>query len=54
MENDIMILKQRMAELVNNDNLKYDDIYKMKLEMDVIIDKYYFDEMQLYAIIKLN
>ena len=34
-----------MAELVKNENLKYDDIYKMKLEMDDIIDKYYFEQI---------
>lgn len=45
MEKDIQELKQRMAELVQNDNLKYEDIYKMKLEMDDIIDKYYFEQM---------
>ena len=45
MEQDIQVLRQRMAELVKNENLKYDDIYKMKLEMDDIIDKYYFEQM---------
>lgn len=28
MEQDIQVLRQRMAELVKNENLKYDDIYK--------------------------
>ena len=45
MEQDIQVLRQRMAELVKNENLKYDDIYKMKLEMDDIIDKYYFEQI---------
>ncbi len=45
MEKDIMELKQRMAELVANDNLQYDDIYRIKLEMDVLIDKYYFEQI---------
>ena len=45
MEQDIQVLRQRMAELVKNENLKYDDIYKMKLEMDEIIDKYYFEQI---------
>lgn len=45
MEQDIQILKQRMAELVNSDELKYEDIYKMKLEMDALIDKYYFENI---------
>ena len=45
MEQDIQVLSQRMAELVKNENLKYDDIYKMKLEMDDIIDKYYFEQI---------
>ena len=45
MEQDIQVLRQRMAELVKNENLKYDDIYKMKLAMDDIIDKYYFEQI---------
>ena len=45
MEQDIQVLRQRMGELVKNENLKYDDIYKMKLEMDDIIDKYYFEQI---------
>ena len=45
MEQDIQVLRQRMAELVKNESLKYDDIYKMKLEMDDIIDKYYFEQI---------
>ncbi|MCI5892993.1 MAG: Spo0E family sporulation regulatory protein-aspartic acid phosphatase [Clostridiales bacterium] len=45
MEQDIQKLKQRMAELVKNDNLQYDDIYKIKLEMDDLIDKYYFEQV---------
>ena len=45
MEQDIQVLRQRMAELVKNENLKYYDIYKMKLEMDDIIDKYYFEQI---------
>lgn len=45
MEQDIQKLKQRMAELIKNDDLNYDDIYKIKLEMDDLIDKYYFDHM---------
>ncbi|HIV86190.1 MAG TPA: hypothetical protein H9900_05200 [Candidatus Monoglobus merdigallinarum] len=45
MEKDIQELKQHMAELVSSDNINYDDIYKMKLEMDVLIDKYYFEQM---------
>ena len=45
MEQDIQVLRQRMAELVKNENLKYDDIYKMKLEIDDIIDKYYFEQI---------
>ena len=45
MEQYIQVLRQRMAELVKNENLKYDDIYKMKLEMDDIIDKYYFEQI---------
>lgn len=45
LEQDIQVLRQRMAELVKNENLKYDDIYKMKLEMDDIIDKYYFEQI---------
>ena len=45
MEQDIQVLRQRMTELVKNENLKYDDIYKMKLEMDDIIDKYYFEQI---------
>ena len=44
-EQDIQVFIQRMAELVKNENLKYDDIYKMKLEMDDIIDKYYFEQI---------
>jgi len=45
MEQDIQKLKQRMAELISRDDLKYDDIYKIKLEMDDIIDKYYFEQI---------
>lgn len=45
MEQDIQKLKQRMAELVQNENLQYDDIYKIKLEMDDLIDKYYFEQI---------
>lgn len=45
MEQDIQVLRQRLVELVKNENLKYDDIYKMKLEMDDIIDKYYFEQI---------
>ncbi len=45
MEQDIQKLKQRMAELAQNDNLRYEDIYKIKLEMDDMIDKYYFEQM---------
>lgn len=45
MEQDIQMLKQRMAELVNSDDVQYDDIYKIKLEMDDIIDKYYFEQI---------
>lgn len=45
MEQDIQMLKQKMAELVNSEDVQYDDIYKIKLEMDNIIDKYYFEQM---------
>ncbi len=45
MEQDIQILKQRMAELLSSDDVKYEDIYKMKLEMDALIDKYYFENI---------
>ncbi len=45
MEQDIQKLKQRMAELVKSDELNYDDIYKIKLEMDDLIDKYYFEQI---------
>lgn len=37
------MIRQRMAELANNEMLEYDDIYKIKLEMDDLIDKYYFE-----------
>lgn len=45
MEQDIQKLKQRMAELIQSENLQYDDIYKIKLEMDDLIDKYYFEQI---------
>lgn len=45
MEQDIQILKQRMSELISSEDVKYEDIYKMKLEMDALIDKYYFEQM---------
>lgn len=45
MEQDIQMLKQKMAELVNSEDVQYDDIYKIKLEMDNIIDKYYFEQI---------
>ena len=54
MEKDIMELKQRMAELVANDNLQYDDIYRIKLEMDVLIDKYYFEQIQQFVLTAAN
>lgn len=45
MEQDIQKIRQRMAELLSSENLKYEDIYKMKLEMDALIDKYYFENI---------
>lgn len=45
MEQEIQKLKQRMAELASCEELKYDDIYKIKLEMDDLIDKYYFEQV---------
>ena len=45
MEQDLQILKERLSELVSNETLKYEDVYKIKLEMDDLIDKYYFDQI---------
>ncbi len=45
MEQDLQILKQRLTELVSNETLKYEDVYKIKLEMDDLIDKYYFEQV---------
>ena len=45
MEQDLQILKQRLSELVSNETLKYEDVYKIKLEMDDLIYKYYFEQM---------
>ncbi len=45
LEQDIQVLKERMAELLTHDTINYKDIYKIKIEMDELIDKYYFEQM---------
>lgn len=45
MEQDIQMIRQRMVELASNETLEYDDIYRIKLEMDNLIDKYYFEQI---------
>lgn len=43
LENDFDVLKQKLAELAKKESLSYDDIYRLKLDMDVLIDRYYFE-----------
>ncbi len=43
MEHDFAILKNKLMELVQKEKLSYDDIYRLKLEMDILIDQYYFE-----------
>lgn len=43
MEHDLAVLKLKMLELVQKEQLSYEDVYRLKLEMDVLIDEYYFE-----------
>ena len=45
MQHDFDLLKQKMAELSRRETVDYKEVYRLKLELDKWIEKYYFENM---------
>nr|QGT50990.1 hypothetical protein Firmicute1046_0660 [uncultured Firmicutes bacterium] len=45
MQKDFEEIKKKMSDLFRQEKVDYKEVYKLKLELDEWIEKYYFDNI---------